>query len=122
MTKKELVTVIIVNFNGGDLLTLPEQQMQRLRGTRIAMIFQDPMMTLNPVLRIDTQMIETVRAHEKVSRKEAWRHRVAVDAKSGPGLAHRTCQLRNAALGRTVGQAIGKGRTARIQQDLQAAN
>ena len=58
-------------FNGGDLLALPEQQMQRLRGTRIAMIFQDPMMTLNPVLRIDTQMIETVRAHEKVSRKEA---------------------------------------------------
>ena len=60
-------------FNGDDLLALPEQQMQRLRGTRIAMIFQDPMMTLNPVLRIDTQMIETVRAHEKVSRKEAWR-------------------------------------------------
>jgi peptide/nickel transport system ATP-binding protein len=47
--------------------------MQRLRGTRIAMIFQDPMMTLNPVLRIDTQMIETVRAHEKVSRDEARR-------------------------------------------------
>lgn len=60
-------------FNGGDLLALPEQQMQRLRGTRIAMIFQDPMMTLNPVLRIDTQMIETVRAHEKVSRDEARR-------------------------------------------------
>jgi len=60
-------------FNGADLLALPAQQMQRLRGTRIAMIFQDPMMTLNPVLRIDTQMIETVRAHEKVSRQEAWR-------------------------------------------------
>ena len=59
-------------FNGDDLLALPEQQMQRLRGTRIAMIFQDPMMTLNPVLRIDTQMIETIRAHEKVSRDEAW--------------------------------------------------
>ena len=60
-------------FNGDDLLALPEQQMQRLRGTRIAMIFQDPMMTLNPVLRIDTQMIETIRAHEKVSRAEAGR-------------------------------------------------
>jgi peptide/nickel transport system ATP-binding protein len=59
-------------FNGNDLLALPEQQMQRLRGTRIAMIFQDPMMTLNPVLRIDTQMIETIKAHEKVSRQEAW--------------------------------------------------
>jgi peptide/nickel transport system ATP-binding protein len=60
-------------FNGSDLLALPEQQMQRLRGTRVAMIFQDPMMTLNPVLRIDTQMIETIRAHEKVSRDEARR-------------------------------------------------
>ena len=45
--------------------------MQKLRGNRIAMIFQDPMMTLNPVLRIDTQMIETVLAHEKVSKDEA---------------------------------------------------
>jgi peptide/nickel transport system ATP-binding protein len=60
-------------FNGDNLLALPEQQIQRLRGTRIAMIFQDPMMTLNPVLRIDTQMIETVLAHEKVSRDEARR-------------------------------------------------
>jgi len=60
-------------FKGDDLLALPEQQIQRLRGTRIAMIFQDPMMTLNPVLRIDTQMIETILAHEKVSRDEAWR-------------------------------------------------
>jgi peptide/nickel transport system ATP-binding protein len=58
-------------FNGSDLLALPESQIQRLRGTRIAMIFQDPMMTLNPVLRIDTQMIETIQAHEKVSRETA---------------------------------------------------
>src|SRR6202022_2522374 len=47
--------------------------MRSLRGDRIAMIFQDPMMTLNPVLRIDTQMIETVLAHAKVSREEARR-------------------------------------------------
>jgi peptide/nickel transport system ATP-binding protein len=45
--------------------------MRDLRGNRIAMIFQDPMMTLNPVLRIDTQMIETVKAHKKVSTEEA---------------------------------------------------
>jgi peptide/nickel transport system ATP-binding protein len=45
--------------------------MRNLRGNRIAMIFQDPMMTLNPVLRVDTQMIETVLAHRKVSREEA---------------------------------------------------
>ena len=59
-------------FKGEDLVGVPEPQMQRLRGNRIAMIFQDPMMTLNPVLRVDTQMIETIRAHEKVSRKQAW--------------------------------------------------
>jgi len=60
-------------FKGQDLVGVPESQMQRLRGNRIAMIFQDPMMTLNPVLRIDTQMIETIRTHEKVSREEARR-------------------------------------------------
>ena len=60
-------------FKGEDLVGASEPQMQRLRGNRIAMIFQDPMMPLNPVLRIDTQMIETIRTHEKVSRAEAWR-------------------------------------------------
>jgi peptide/nickel transport system ATP-binding protein len=58
-------------FKGRDLATLSDEQMRQLRGNRIAMIFQDPMMTLNPVLRIDTQMIETVLAHEKVSEAEA---------------------------------------------------
>ena len=45
--------------------------MRQLRGDRIAMIFQDPMMTLNPVLRIDTQMIETILAHERIDRETA---------------------------------------------------
>ncbi len=58
-------------YQGKDLATLSEEAMRSLRGNRIAMIFQDPMMTLNPVLRIDTQMIETVRAHTKVSHGEA---------------------------------------------------
>ena len=59
-------------FEGQDLATLPPPQMRALRGARIAMIFQDPMMTLNPVLRIDTQMIEAITAHEKISRRAAW--------------------------------------------------
>lgn len=59
-------------FFGDDLASASDQQMQTLRGSRIAMIFQDPMMTLNPVLRIDTQMIEAILAHEKMPRKEAW--------------------------------------------------
>jgi peptide/nickel transport system ATP-binding protein len=58
-------------FNGRDLTKLSDAEMRHLRGNRIAMILQDPMMTLNPVLRIDTQMIETVLAHDKVSKNEA---------------------------------------------------
>ncbi|MBY0337067.1 MAG: ABC transporter ATP-binding protein [Acetobacteraceae bacterium] len=58
-------------FKGRDLASASEEEMRRLRGNRIAMIFQDPMMTLNPVLRVDTQMIETVQAHQKVDRETA---------------------------------------------------
>jgi peptide/nickel transport system ATP-binding protein len=54
-------------LKGRDLRTLAAAQWRTIRGNRIAMIFQDPMMTLNPVLRIDTQMIEAVRAHDRVS-------------------------------------------------------
>ncbi|MFQ5755228.1 MAG: ABC transporter ATP-binding protein [Acidiferrobacterales bacterium] len=60
-----------VLFNGENLVTASEEHMRALRGSRIAMIFQDPMMTLNPVLRIDTQMIETIRAHEHIDRASA---------------------------------------------------
>ncbi len=58
-------------LNGRDLRSLPAEEMRRIRGNRIAMIFQDPMMTLNPVLGIDTQMIEAVRAHQDVSKDTA---------------------------------------------------
>jgi peptide/nickel transport system ATP-binding protein len=60
-----------IRFQGKDLATLDDESMRSLRGNRIAMIFQDPMMTLNPVLRIDTQMVEAVRAHADVPRAEA---------------------------------------------------
>ena len=59
------VTAGRVLFHGKDLLTLTSKEQRRLRGDRIAMIFQDPMATLNPVLRIDDQMIEAVKAHTK---------------------------------------------------------
>jgi peptide/nickel transport system ATP-binding protein len=61
-----------VLLDGVDLVALPERELRRVRGARVAMIFQDPMMTLNPVLRIDTQMIEAVRAHRDVSTAEAF--------------------------------------------------
>ena len=65
------VTAGRILFQGQDIVGLPSQEMRSLRGRRIAMIFQDPMMTLNPVLSIETQMVETILAHENVSRKEA---------------------------------------------------
>ena len=58
-------------FQGRDLVPLPDHERRKLRGSKIAMIFQDPMMTLNPVLRIDTQMTEAVLAHRDVSKARA---------------------------------------------------
>jgi peptide/nickel transport system ATP-binding protein len=58
-------------LDGVDLATLDEPAWRRLRGNRVAMIFQDPMMTLNPVLRIDTQMVEAVLAHHDIPRDAA---------------------------------------------------
>jgi peptide/nickel transport system ATP-binding protein len=58
-------------LHGQDLRDLAPEAMRQIRGNRIAMIFQDPMMTLNPVLRIDTQMVEAVLAHRDVGRHAA---------------------------------------------------
>jgi peptide/nickel transport system ATP-binding protein len=60
-----------IKLKGRELVGAPENQLRSIRGKEIAMIFQDPMMTLNPVLRIDTQMIEAVRAHDDVSKDAA---------------------------------------------------
>ncbi|MGB8718005.1 MAG: ABC transporter ATP-binding protein [Desulfobacterales bacterium] len=58
-------------FEGRELTALPEEELRQIRGNRISMIFQDPMMTLNPVLTVGTQMVETILAHRAVSRAEA---------------------------------------------------
>ncbi len=58
-------------LGGIDVRALSPEALRHLRGNRMAMIFQDPMMTLNPVLRIDAQMIEAVMAHDDVSRPSA---------------------------------------------------
>jgi oligopeptide transport system ATP-binding protein len=60
-----------VIFEGENLLSLDESDMRDLRGKDIAMIFQDPMTSLNPVLTIEEQMTETIQAHRRVSRSEA---------------------------------------------------
>jgi oligopeptide transport system ATP-binding protein len=65
-------------FDGVDLLHCPPAQLRSFRGKRIAMIFQDPMTSLNPYLRISEQLIEPLVIHEKISRKEALRRGLAM--------------------------------------------
>jgi len=60
-----------VYFEGEDLIGLDESEMRDIRGKEIAMIFQDPMTSLNPVLTIEEQMVETIKAHKKVTNAEA---------------------------------------------------
>ncbi|PCH74829.1 MAG: ABC transporter ATP-binding protein [Rhodobacteraceae bacterium] len=58
-------------FGDTDLITLPETRMRDIRGNRIAMIFQEPMTSLNPVMSIGNQLTEAIMAHDPISRKEA---------------------------------------------------
>ncbi len=58
-------------LKGQDLRTMSAEQVRQMRGNRMAMIFQDPMMTLNPVMKISAQMIEAILAHRSVSRRVA---------------------------------------------------
>jgi oligopeptide transport system ATP-binding protein len=60
-----------VLFDGTDLVTLDESEIREIRGRDIAMIFQDPMTSLNPVLTVEEQMTETIQAHKKVSKADA---------------------------------------------------
>ncbi len=60
-------------FDGRDLVKLPEKELQSIRGNEIAMIFQDPQTSLNPVISIGEQLMEAILYHRKnVSKKEAW--------------------------------------------------
>ena len=79
-------------FQGRDLTRLSARELRHLQGNRIAMIFQDPMMTLNPVLRIDTQMIEAVQAHNPMNRRQARQH--ASDTLAAMGIASPEERLR----------------------------
>ncbi|WP_027835371.1 ABC transporter ATP-binding protein [Maritalea myrionectae] len=60
-----------VLFDGKDIVRMSERQLRKVRGNRMAMIFQDPLVTLNPVLTIGQQMIETLLAHRRLRRDEA---------------------------------------------------
>lgn len=59
-----------IRFDGRDLLTLTPAELRQVRGNRISMIFQDPMMTLNPVMTVGDQMVECLRAHTRKRGEE----------------------------------------------------
>ena len=63
--------------DGTDLLACGEKVLRRIRGKRISMIFQDPMTSLNPYLRVSTQLLEALRMHESLTRKEALKRSIA---------------------------------------------
>jgi ABC-type dipeptide/oligopeptide/nickel transport system ATPase component len=65
-----------ISFGEEKLLSLGEEQLRRLRGAGITMIFQEPMTALNPVMRVGDQVAEAVLAHQKVSKKTAWQRAV----------------------------------------------
>lgn len=61
-----------IKFRGRQLLELKEKQMQSVRGNRIAMVFQEPMTSLNPVYTIGEQIVEAIQLHQRKNESEAW--------------------------------------------------
>src|SRR5438046_4734074 len=77
-------------FNGCDLLSKSAKEMRQVRGAQIAMVFQEPMTALNPVLQVGFQIAEVVLAHQNVSKREAWARAVeAMKAVSIPDAENR---------------------------------
>lgn len=73
-----------VNFNGTDLLKVTEKEMRKIRGHEVAMIFQEPMNSLNPCMRIEKQIIEAILLHNDISKEEA--HQRAYDVLTSVGI------------------------------------
>jgi len=82
-----------VRFNGESLLTLPEDKMRAIRGNRIAMIFQDPMTSLNPVYRVGHQLAEPLMLHKGFSKSEAWKR--ATELLEMVGIPHAESRVRD---------------------------
>jgi peptide/nickel transport system ATP-binding protein len=72
-----------IMFEGRDLLALDDDEMRAVRGNEIAMIFQDPMTALNPVFSVGSQIVESIRIHQKVSKQAAWNRAVELLALVG---------------------------------------
>ena len=72
-----------IRFDGVDLVGRPDAELQRLRGKRMAMIFQEPMSSLNPVFTVGEQIAEAARRHDGLSRAAAWTRAIEMLAKVG---------------------------------------
>ena len=72
-----------IRFDSLDLLALPANELRAIRGNRMAMIFQEPMTALNPVLTVGDQIAEVVRVHTAATRKQAWERAVAMLSQVG---------------------------------------
>jgi oligopeptide/dipeptide ABC transporter ATP-binding protein len=80
----------VIEFEGRDLMSLPERQMRTIRGNRISMIFQEPMTSLNPVFTVGDQVAEVARVHTGASKREAWERAVEMLSTVGmPAAAER---------------------------------
>lgn len=81
-----------IDWKGRDLLKLGEREWQTIRGAEIAMIFQDPTAALNPLITVENQIVDAIRAHRKVSRAEARARAIEVLGLAGfPEPEHRMC-------------------------------
>jgi len=72
-----------IEFDGQDLLTVSEAEMRRVRGSKVAMIFQDPMTTLNPVMTVLDQIVEVILLHEDIKKTDARNKAIAMLDKVG---------------------------------------
>src|SRR6266545_6606115 len=83
-----------IMFQGEDLVKVPREELRQFRGRRISMIFQDPMTSLHPFYKVGYQIAEAIRAHNKVSKKEAWAESVEMLRRVGiPKPAERADQF-----------------------------
>ena len=72
-----------IYYEGKDLTTLTDKQMENYRGKEFSMIFQDSMTSLNPTMRVGRQMVEAILVHQKISREEAREHAISLLGKVG---------------------------------------
>jgi oligopeptide/dipeptide ABC transporter ATP-binding protein len=82
-----------IRYRGVELIGMPDRQKTKLRGQEIAMVFQDPMTSLNPVYRVGSQLAEAILAHHDIPKKEA--QRMAADLLALVGIPHASERARN---------------------------